>query len=424
MFVDKVSISLRAGSGGNGALSFRHEKFRAFGGPDGGDGGEGGDIILQASRNENTLASFRYKKLLKAQDGQAGSRAKRHGKNGQDLVVAVPVGTIVLDGQSILADLSLDGSRAVIAKGGAGGYGNAHFISSTRQAPRIAENGEKGEELEVVLELKMIADVGVIGLPNAGKSTLLSVVSNAKPEIADYPFTTLHPNLGVVDIDAKHSLLFADIPGLISGASKGKGLGDEFLRHVERTCVLLHLIDIYSHNVVDSYKTILRELGDYSVDLRLKPQIVALTKTENFEKKKLAKIIEKLQKTLPKGTPLMVISSASGKGVDELLRTIYKVVQAERKKSRSVLPKPQMPVIGLKPADSGWLVTKTAKGFLVTGGKIEHFAARTKFDDFYGEQRFRDILSKTGILTELEKQGLKPNQEVQIGDPPVARLEY
>jgi GTP-binding protein len=207
MFVDRVEVNIKAGDGGNGALSFRHEKFIDKGGPDGGDGGDGGDVILLASRNQNTLANFRFKKLLKAQDGQTGMERKKHGKSAEDLEVPLPVGTMVIDKDgAVLADLTHDGQQAVIAQGGKGGFGNAHFTSSTRQAPRVAEKGEPGDEMQVVFELKMIADVGIVGLPNAGKSTLLSVISNAKPEIANYPFTTLHPNLGVVDIDKKHSL--------------------------------------------------------------------------------------------------------------------------------------------------------------------------------------------------------------------------
>lgn len=424
MFVDKVSISLRAGNGGDGALSFRHEKFRARGGPDGGDGGRGGDVVFMASRNENTLANFRYKKLLKAQDGQPGFKSKKHGKNGESLVVKVPVGTIVLKNDEVLADLSSDESQAVIATGGAGGFGNAHFVSSTRQAPRISEKGEKGEELEAVLELKMIADVGIIGLPNAGKSTLLSVVSNAKPEIADYPFTTLHPNLGVVDIDSSHSLLFADIPGLIEGASQGKGLGDEFLRHVERTSVLVHLIDAYNPDAGQAYKTINKELKDYSLEISKRPQVVALTKTEGMASAELSKIYKKLRTALPKNTPFMAISSANRQGIDELLRTVSKITKAEKKKIAAKDLKSRLPVIGVKSSEDSWHVGKTRKGFVVTGAKIERFAMRTRFEDFHGQQRFRDIMDKMGIIAELEKQGLEPGQTIQIGLPAVAKLEY
>ena len=276
MFVDKAVVQLKAGDGGNGAVSFRHEIYVDKGGPDGGDGGNGGDIILQASRNQNTLAAFRFHKLLTAQLGQPGSKRRMHGRNGRDLLVQVPVGTAVvdLDGK-LLIDITEDGQKVIIASGGKGGFGNAHFVSSTRQAPRIAEKGELGEEKELVLELKMIADVGLVGLPNAGKSTFLASVSNAKPEIASYPFTTLTPNLGVVDVGDNSSLLIADIPGLIEGASEGKGLGDDFLRHVERSGVLLHLVDAYNDDVQIAFKTIYEELKAYKIDLTKRPQIVA-----------------------------------------------------------------------------------------------------------------------------------------------------
>src|SRR3990167_4677379 len=266
-FVDRVSVTFKAGDGGNGIVSFRREKFRAKGGPDGGDGGDGGDLVLTASRNQNTLANFSYQKLVKAAHGQNGGRSKRHGKSAPNLEVPVPVGTTVIENDKLLADLTDDGQRVIIAKGGKGGFGNAHFKSSTRQAPRVAEKGEKGQQLEATLELKMIADVGIVGLPNAGKSTLLSVISNARPAIADYPFTTLSPNLGVADIDESNAILLADIPGLIEGASQGKGLGDEFLRHVERTGLLLHLIDVYNEDVAKAYKVIMQELRDYKIDL-------------------------------------------------------------------------------------------------------------------------------------------------------------
>jgi GTP-binding protein len=284
MFVDKATTTVKAGDGGNGTVSFRHEKFVDKGGPDGGDGGDGGSVIFVASRNENTLANFRFQKELNAKDGETGGKRRRHGKNGNDLVVKVPVGTAIvsMDGE-VIADFTVDDQQAVIAKGGRGGFGNAHFVSSRRQTPRIAEKGEKGEMLEAQLELKLIADVGLIGLPNAGKSTLLSVVSNAQPEIADYSFTTLTPNLGVVDVDNKDTILFADIPGLIEGAATGKGLGDEFLRHVERTAVLVHLVDAYQENVAEAYRIIQGELSAYKVDLSSRPQIMVLTKIEGLE---------------------------------------------------------------------------------------------------------------------------------------------
>ncbi len=417
---------LKAGDGGNGIVSFRREKFVDKGGPDGGDGGNGGDVILVASRNQNTLAAFRYQKLVKAGSGKPGTERKRHGKSAEALEVPVPVGTAVLSEKGeILADLTSDGQKVVIAKGGKGGFGNAHFKSSTRQAPRVAEKGEKGQQIDAVLELKMIADVGIVGLPNAGKSTLLSVISNAKPEIANYPFTTLTPNLGVVDIDKKTSLLFADIPGLIEGASAGKGLGDEFLRHIERTSLLVHLVDAYNEDIAMAYKTIMKELKDYKIDLSNKPQIVALTKIEGIDKKQIEKYINILKKIVPRGTPVLAISSPSGQGVKELLRAIQKRTEAERKKTvKKAEATNELPVIGLRADDESWRVTKAGNKFLVTGKKIERFASRTDFNDYYGLQRLRDIMHKMGITAELERQGIELGQKIQIGQPEIGSLEY
>jgi GTP-binding protein len=425
MFVDRVSVSIRAGNGGNGLVSFRHEKFVDKGGPDGGDGGRGGDVVLRASRNQNTLAAFRYQKLLQAKHGEAGDKRKRHGKNGGDLVVDVPVGTVINDAKgNLIADLTQDGQTEVVAQGGSGGFGNAHFTSSTRQTPRVAEKGEKGEVLDGVLELKMIADVGIIGLPNAGKSTLLSVVSNAKPEIADYPFTTLRPNLGVVDIDKKHSLLFADIPGLIEGASKGKGLGDEFLRHTERTAVLVHLIDAYNEDIKSAYKTIIKELADYKVDLSSRPEIVALTKIEGLDKKQLNSKLKQLAKIVPKNTPILAFSSSSSEGLQELLRTINSQVQKNKAKLAKQTKRTGLPVIGIRPDDVGWQIEQTEAGWTVTGQKIERFARRTNFGDEFSEERLRDIMKKMGVLRQLERQGIEPGQKISIGSPAIGKIEY
>ncbi len=424
MFVDRVEVKVKAGSGGDGMLSFRHEKFKSRGGPDGGDGGNGGNVILKASRNQNTLAAFRYKKFLQARPGQPGTKRKRHGKNGEDLIVDVPVGTAVSDTDgNVIADLTSDGEDFVLAKGGKGGFGNAHFTSSTRQAPRVAEKGEMGDEYDVTFELKMIADVGIVGLPNAGKSTLLSVVSNAKPEIADYPFTTLRPNLGVADIDKKHSLLMADIPGLIEGASKGKGLGDEFLRHVERTSILLHLIDAYTEDVVSAYGTILKELADYKIDLSKKPEIVALTKIEGMPKKDIENMLKKLQKKVPKNTPVMAFSSNSREGLDELLRALVKKVDQARKQTMRAAKK-ELPVIGITESADEWHIEKTQTGYIVTGKNIERFASRTRFGDEPSEDRLRDILRRRGIMRELMRQGIEAGQTISIGQPPIGELEY
>ncbi|HEX2614683.1 MAG TPA: GTPase ObgE, partial [Nitrososphaera sp.] len=391
---------------------------------DGGNGGDGGDVILRARTNQDSLVAFRYKKLLHAPAGKPGSKTKKHGKSGEDLEVPVPVGTVVLDDKAqILADLTHDNQTYTIASGGKGGFGNAHFVSSTRQAPRVAEKGEKGDKVEAVLELKMIADVGIVGLPNAGKSTLLSVISNARPEIADYPFTTLSPNLGVVDIDGK-SLLFADIPGLIEGASQGKGLGDEFLRHVERTRVLVHLVDVYVDDVARAYKTIIKELADYQVDLSKRPQIVALTKTEGISKKELDALIKKLKKAVPRGTLVLAISSQSRVGVDELLRAVWQKVTQEKKKSAKKPRRPRLPVIKFKPSADDWQARTVKGGYQVTGKKIERFAQRTRFGDPHAEQRLRDIMRKMGIMRELDRLGLEPGQTIVIGSPQIGAIDY
>lgn len=428
MFVDVAKVKIHAGDGGNGVVSFRHEKFIDKGGPDGGDGGKGGDVIMRASRNQDTLANFRYQKLIKATSGQAGSKRKKHGKSGEDLIVDVPVGTVVtsLESNSILADFVSDGQEVIIAHGGQGGFGNAHFTNSIRQAPRVAEKGEKGENLEVVLELKMIADVGLVGLPNAGKSTLLATISNAHPEIANYPFTTLTPNLGVVDVDKKHSLLVADIPGLIEGASKGKGLGDEFLRHVERTSVLVHLIDTYHDDIASAYKTIQKELADYQKDLAKRPQVIVLTKIDGLDQQIIDDQITTLKKAIPRGTKLFTISSKSKAGVKELIYAVDKLVQKHRAKVAEKQSDEQegLPVIRLTEPDDSWQVVTQGKNWIVTGPKIERFARRTDFSNPHGVQRLYDIMRKMGILHELERKNAEPGATIVVGDPPIGKLEY
>lgn len=421
MFIDKAAVLIKAGDGGDGKLSFRHEKFVDRGGPDGGDGGDGGDVIFVASRNENTLADFRYQKELNAENGQPGGKSRKHGRSAKDLLVPVPVGTVVTDLEgNVLADLAEDEQQAIIARGGKGGFGNAHFVSSRRQAPRIAEKGERGESLEARLELKMIADVGLIGLPNAGKSTLLSVISNARPEIANYPFTTLVPNLGVVDVDGQDSLLFADIPGLIEGAAEGKGLGDEFLRHVERTAVLVHLIDAYQEDVIEAYQTIQSELQAYRVDLSQRPQIVALTKIEGLDQDIIDDQLHKLRGIVAKGTELTFISAQTKQGVSELLRKVRDIVAEQRARQAAEAaekaPEDGVPVLTLDSTPLAWQVRKEADDlYVVTGNKIEKFAARTHFDSEDGIARLRDIMKKMGITHALVRQGINAGDRIRIG---------
>ncbi len=426
MFVDKVKVFVKAGDGGNGIVSFRHEKSISRGGPDGGDGGNGGDVVLLSSNNQNTLAAFRYQRRLDAEAGQAGSKRKKHGKSGKELVVAVPVGTAVYDVDgNLLADLTRDGQREIIALGGKGGFGNAHFTSSTRQAPRLAEKGEPGQELEATLELKMIADVGLVGLPNAGKSTLLARVSNAKPEIASYPFTTLTPNLGVVDIDDGTSLLFADIPGLIEGASEGKGLGTEFLRHIERTAVLIHLIDAYHEDVASAYQTIQNELKTYHIDLSKRAQIVALNKIDGLDEEMIMAKEAELKKVVPKNTLVFAISAQSGAGIKDLLYSAKALVLKERaRKAAKKAQKAELPVIRLAASDDDWEVKETKDGYVVIGAKIESFARRTDFTSSHGKERLRDIMRKMGITRELSRHGIEAGQKITIGDPVVGKLEY
>jgi GTP-binding protein len=427
MFIDAVQVEVVAGDGGNGKVSFRHEKFIDRGGPDGGDGGNGGDVVFVASRNQNTLAQFRFDKLVKAQSGQSGGKQRKHGKSAQPLRVAVPVGTAIssLEG-TVLADLTKDGQEAVIAKGGKGGFGNAHFVSSRRQTPRFAEKGEPGETLQATLELKMIADVGLVGLPNAGKSTLLARLSNAKPEIANYPFTTLIPNLGVVDIDDT-SVLFADIPGLIEGAAEGKGLGHDFLRHVERTAVILHMIDAYDENLTGTYRTIRDELAAYDKKLAKRPEIVALNKTEGLDDEMVAAMMNELQQVAGKKAKIFAISGQSGKGLKELLYEIKAAVAAAREAeareaARKAKQKPDIPVLRLEGGEDAWHIERQGSTFLITGEKIEQFARRTDFENDEAVQRLRDIMRKIGIMHDLIRAGIEPGHTIRIGAS--ATFEY
>lgn len=417
MFVDTAKVFVSAGKGGNGAVSFRHEIYVDKGGPDGGDGGRGGDVIFRATENLNTLIDFRYQPELKAKPGVNGYKAKRHGKSGEDLIVKVPVGTVVRKDGDVLADLTVDGEEVIIAKGGDGGFGNAHFKSSVRQTPRVAEMGEPGETFEAELELKLLADVGLVGFPNAGKSTFLSVVSNARPEIADYAFTTLTPNLGVADID-DGSVLIADIPGLIEGASEGKGLGDAFLRHVERTAVLLHLIDVYSNDIAAAYRTIRDELKQYSAALAERREIIALTKSEGLDDDIVEMQLAAVKAAAGKNATIFAISATAHQGLTPVLRCLREEVQAVRKLESETIDEDEqdVPTISLSDAQvaQSWKVTKDDDRYIVTGDKIEKFARRTNFDNFEGVNRLRDIMHKLGITRELNHQGATGESIISI----------
>ncbi len=462
MFVDTAKVKLQAGKGGDGAVSFRHEIYIPKGGPDGGDGGRGGSIIFRADKDTNTLIDFRFNPELKAENGKNGSGQRSAGRGGKDLIVEVPVGTVVRKDGVVLADLAVDGQEAVIAKGGDGGFGNAHFKSSVRQTPMIAEVGEPGDEFEAALELKLIADVGLVGLPNAGKSTFLSVVSNARPEIADYPFTTLTPQLGVATVDDQ-DILIADIPGLIEGAADGKGLGHDFLRHVDRTAALLHLVDVYNDDAGEAYQVIRKELERYS-DLRDRPEIVALTKCEGVDQDIIDMQIASILRVNP-DAKVYTISSAAKRGITEVLRELVRIKREA--KSQPTAPDPfemdddgavtnsasarswsldssggrgsesldeesaplteseaghvvTLPVISLSSAQlsNAWKVEKLEDGdevkFVVTGPKIEKFARRTDLNNYASVNRLRDIMKKLGIRAELTSQGAEPESIISI----------
>ena len=417
MFVDTAKVTVQAGKGGDGAVSFRREIYVDKGGPDGGDGGRGGDVVFVATEQLNTLLNFRYKPELKAKEGETGSKRNKHGRSGTPLRVKVPVGTIVRRDGVVIADLVHHEQEAVIAQGGDGGFGNAHFKSSVRQTPRMAELGELGDAFEAELELKLLADVGLVGLPNAGKSTFLSVVSNARPEIADYAFTTLVPNLGVADID-DGSILIADIPGLIEGASEGKGLGDAFLRHVERTAVLLHLVDGTADEVASNYLTIRSELEKYSPELVNRPEVVALTKIDSLDAELTTMQMEEIAKVAPDST-IYPISSTAHKGVIDVLRVLRaRVIEERAKEDAEVVEEFDDGVIRLSDdaISEKWEIEKVGDDFHVTGPKIEKFARRTNYDNFESLNRLRDIMRKLGVAHELTRMGATGQSIIQTGD--------
>ncbi|MEO5499190.1 MAG: GTPase ObgE [Candidatus Saccharimonadales bacterium] len=422
MFVDNAVVSVSAGRGGDGHVSFRTEKYVDRGGPDGGDGGRGGDVILEADDNQSTLVDFRIKREIKAENGEKGSMRRRHGKNGGDRLIKVPVGTSVLKGDELLVDLVQSGQRFTIARGGSGGFGNAHFTSSTRQAPRVAELGEKGDAFEAKLELKLVADVGLVGFPNAGKSTFLSVVSNARPEIADYAFTTLTPNLGVADID-NTSLLIADIPGLIEGASEGKGLGDAFLKHIERTAVILHLIDAYDDDPGKAYKVIRHELENHSALLAGLPEIIVLSKTDGLDTEIIDSQMDSIRQVAGKKAVILSMSSAAHIGITEVLRALSKKVSAVRAEQKAALEAEEGEeddgtTISLtdRQLEESWRVRLEEGSYVVTGTKIERFASRTDYGNVHTVNRLRDIMRKMGITHDLVRKGAQPDDVIIFGE--------
>lgn len=427
MVVDQARIHVQAGDGGNGSASFRREKYIPKGGPDGGDGGRGGDVILIVVDNLNSLLPFQYVQRYKAEDGGAGTGRQRSGKKGRSETIKVPAGTVVfLDetGEQV-ADLTEPGEELVIARGGKGGLGNVHFKSSTRQAPRLAELGAPGEERWLRLELRLIADVGLVGLPNAGKSTLLAASTRARPKIADYPFTTLSPNLGVVAIGGRggQSFVIADIPGLIEGAAGGAGLGHEFLRHVRRTKLLVHVLDasggLEGRDPLTDFRTINAELEAFDPAMRDEPMLVALNKVDLVEARDN---LDGLRETLiGERFHLFEISAATGEGVQELnnqiaqeLRTIAHEEAEQRKRSEKT-PRRRVYTIG-NVDERAWDVQRTGdETFLVTGVGIERFTAMTNFDLWEAADRFQRVLEGSGISAELTRQGVQQGDIVTIG---------
>jgi GTPase len=323
MFIDYAEVAVKAGSGGKGAVSFRREKYVPKGGPSGGDGGKGGNVIIEAHHNLSTLLDLRYKKIYEAESGESGGTSLKSGKDGKDIILKVPVGTVIKDSETgkVLYDLVNDGDKIIAAKGGKGGKGNSNFATPTNQTPRYAEPGKPGEEKKIALELKLIADIGLVGFPNAGKSTLISTISAARPKIADYPFTTLEPNLGIVNYKEFKSFTVADIPGIIEGAYEGKGLGHKFLRHIERTKILLFLIDVSSENYQQDYNILLNELNSYSSYLAQKEKIVSLSKIDLIEKEERKKLLKKKIKN--SDSPILLFSSATREGIPELLDYLW-----------------------------------------------------------------------------------------------------
>jgi GTP-binding protein len=418
VFFDEAKIYVKAGDGGDGCVSFRREKYVPLGGPNGGDGGKGGDVYLVANPRLNTLINFKHRVHFKAQRGGHGRGKGQKGRQGDDLFIEVPPGTVVWDAETgeFIADLVEAGQQVLVAKGGRGGRGNAAFATPTNQAPRIAERGEPGQERRLYLELKLIADVGIVGVPNAGKSTLLSVVSAARPKIADYPFTTLEPSLGVVTLDEYTSFVMADIPGLIEGAHAGAGLGHEFLRHIERTRMIIHLLNGASANPLSDYESINKELALFNPQLARKPQLVVLNKMDLPQAQALWPVVKEAMQA--RGQRAMSISAVTGQGVREMLRSV-----AEMLASLPSLPHPHefergdAEVKVFRPAEEGKAFTITWEdgAWRVRGVKIERVVAMTNWDLDEAVQRFQRIAEAMGLKAALREAGVQPGDTVRIG---------
>jgi len=422
MFIDQAVIRVRSGKGGDGMVHFRREKFVPRGGPDGGDGGRGGDVILEVDANLNTLYSFRHQSVFQANEGKNGGRSNMTGRTAEDLVVKVPPGTMVYEDQTdhLLGDLVEAGQRLTIAKGGRGGRGNARFASSVRQVPKIAEKGEPGEERNLRLELKLIADIGIIGVPNAGKSTLLAALTNARPKIAAYPFTTLEPNLGICEIDEENQLVLADIPGLIEGAHLGIGIGHDFLRHIQRTRVLIHLLDGLAEDPVLDFAQINSELSLFDPALALKPQVVALNKFDLPEvqarwpeiQKGLKSRLKKKQPAILVAPELFTISASTHENVRSLIYRVARLLEETPVEASTA----DIPVYRFESDPKEFAITHTDRGWRVRGEAIERAAKMTYWEHYQSVRRFQRILEALGIDRALREAGVQAGDTVMIDD--------
>jgi GTP-binding protein len=412
MFYDRAKIYIRSGDGGDGMISFRREKFVPLGGPDGGDGGKGGSIVFITNPNLNSLVRFHRQNHFRADHGRHGNPKRQTGASGKDIMLEVPAGTVVRDAASgdLLADLTQPNQELILINGGRGGRGNIHFSSSRNQAPRLAERGEPGKEMWLTLELKLIADVGIVGVPNAGKSTLLAAVSGARPKIADYPFTTLHPSLGVVTVDEFHTMVLADIPGLIEGAAQGTGLGHDFLRHIERTRVLIHLLDGAASDPLVDWAMINQELALYDIALEEKPQLVVLNKMDLPDAVAWEPILE--EEIVKAGYPFCSVSAVTGLGVREMLYRVKQLLD------EAVVPEPDLEeqVIFRPPEDESFYIEREGNTWRLRGQKIERIAAMTYFEFDDTLVRFQHILERMGISQALEEMGVQVGDIVTIGD--------
>lgn len=421
MFADRAKIIIRSGKGGDGHVSFRRELYVPNGGPDGGDGGRGGDVIFEVDEGQNTLGDYRHKRKFKAEDGEEGGKRRCHGGDGRDIVLKVPEGTVIMEAESrkVIADMSGDNKRQVVLKGGRGGKGNQHYATATMQVPKYAQPGQPAQELEVLLELKVIADVGLVGFPNVGKSTFLSRVTNAQPKIANYHFTTLSPNLGVVDTE-NGGFVIADIPGLIEGASEGVGLGHEFLRHIERTRVLVHIVDAAStegRDPVDDIYKINKELEAYNPEIAARPQLIAANKIDCIFEDGEENPVDRLRAEFePKGIKVYPVSEATGQGIRELLFGIRQLLD-ESPAERIVFEQEFFPEDVLITENLPYTVTKAEDDphvFVVEGPKIEKMLGYTNLDSEKGFAFFQRFLKDGGILDELENAGIEEGDTVRM----------